>query len=477
MSRLPTPGGDANSWGNVLNDYLGVAHNTDGSLKPVSRTTLEAAVQTSLAKADTSVQTGALVVNVKDYGATGDGTTDDTTALQAAITAAGAVGVVYFPPGTYIVSSPLVLVSGGSYVGGGWSSVIKQKNGANLTRLLQWSSAASNCLLADIMVDGNKANNAGATCYGVYGFALQYSVFRNVRVQNVHGDGYRLDGTSGGFANTSSTVHLTECWAYGNINSGLVATSFTADIHVDGGDYGNNGASAITYQAGSSTVRNATLWGTTSGPGLLVGGPSNQITGCNIEGNNQQGVVVNQFGSYTLISGCKIYDNSHASSATYDNIYINGVGGQLVTGVMVRDCFIYPNILAGGVVQAHAINLGTDHQRCSFIGNTVGFAGSQAAWAPSNTLINGFGQTDHCEANPGFNPVGPLFAYPVPSSATPFTNPWGVPVTVYVNGGTVSAIAINSTPTGATSGPVQLGPGQTITLTYSVAPTWTWFGL
>ena len=33
MARLPTPGGDDGTWGNVLNDFLAVAHNTDGSLK------------------------------------------------------------------------------------------------------------------------------------------------------------------------------------------------------------------------------------------------------------------------------------------------------------------------------------------------------------------------------------------------------------------------------------------------------------
>ncbi|HMH31192.1 MAG TPA: hypothetical protein VK534_01815 [Methylomirabilota bacterium] len=33
MTRLPTPGGDDNQWGDILNDYLAVEHNTDGSLK------------------------------------------------------------------------------------------------------------------------------------------------------------------------------------------------------------------------------------------------------------------------------------------------------------------------------------------------------------------------------------------------------------------------------------------------------------
>jgi|GEM_PF-515752 len=33
MTRLPTPGGDQGSWGNLLNDFLNVEHNADGTLK------------------------------------------------------------------------------------------------------------------------------------------------------------------------------------------------------------------------------------------------------------------------------------------------------------------------------------------------------------------------------------------------------------------------------------------------------------
>lgn len=47
--------------------------------------------------------------NVTTYGATGDGTTDDTVAIQAAIAAAEAAGggVVYFPSGVYVVGGAL----------------------------------------------------------------------------------------------------------------------------------------------------------------------------------------------------------------------------------------------------------------------------------------------------------------------------------------------------------------------------------
>jgi hypothetical protein len=56
--------------------------------------------------------------NVKDFGATGDGSTDDTNAINAAISSGNRCGqgcdsstvtpaLIYFPPGTYMVSRPL----------------------------------------------------------------------------------------------------------------------------------------------------------------------------------------------------------------------------------------------------------------------------------------------------------------------------------------------------------------------------------
>jgi hypothetical protein len=66
--------------------------------------------------------------NVKKYGATGDGITDDTTAIKAAVTAATVAlgGVIYFPSGTYIITDEIALTSSHRVMGDARaSSIIK----------------------------------------------------------------------------------------------------------------------------------------------------------------------------------------------------------------------------------------------------------------------------------------------------------------------------------------------------------------
>lgn len=57
MSRLPVPGSDDDVWGQILNDFLTVTHNSDGTLKDASvgSTTIQAGAVGSVALANGSV--------------------------------------------------------------------------------------------------------------------------------------------------------------------------------------------------------------------------------------------------------------------------------------------------------------------------------------------------------------------------------------------------------------------------------------
>lgn len=99
-----------------------------------------------------------LVFNVKDYGAKGDGSTDDITAITAAVTAAKTAGVlgrgacVFFPAGDYIISNPIILPRTGSTPanvvtvrGAACRSVSIRGNGSVPTgrALIEWDATTS----------------------------------------------------------------------------------------------------------------------------------------------------------------------------------------------------------------------------------------------------------------------------------------------------------------------------------------------
>lgn len=69
------------------------------------------------------------------YGAVGDGVADDTTALQAALTA-GASKTVYLGPGTYRTTAPLVVSGHGTKIEGGHAIIQFEGTGAALTSAL-----------------------------------------------------------------------------------------------------------------------------------------------------------------------------------------------------------------------------------------------------------------------------------------------------------------------------------------------------
>src|SRR6266700_2347365 len=169
MSRLPTVSGDANAWGSILNDFLSVAHNSNGSLKNLS-------------------------INLKDYCKI-DGSTDDSIGFTTAYTLASSLGMgLYMPGGTLVKGNDTLLSNVPIDLGGG---TIKLKNGANTdlfsaqTGSINLSAAfgsgpvgtLSNFSIKNGTLDGNKANQTGGPSYPLRFYGYKF-LLRDLEIIN-----------------------------------------------------------------------------------------------------------------------------------------------------------------------------------------------------------------------------------------------------------------------------------------------------
>jgi hypothetical protein len=117
--------------------------------------------------------------NVKEFGAKGDGVTDDTVAINAALDSVGAgPGVVFFPPGVYIHSSntPLIVHSNTWVIG--YGAELRLSNGGNVYGLSLYEGSNSHVRgLKILMVDTGGAK----TWYGI-----SIANFSNYSVKDCH---------------------------------------------------------------------------------------------------------------------------------------------------------------------------------------------------------------------------------------------------------------------------------------------------
>jgi len=122
--------------------------------------------------------TGA-VYNVLDYGAVGDGTTDDTAAINSAITAA-AGGTVYLPKGTYLVSNLNAFNSAGTQIVGESKFTTKLKAKAATTNSVIRSSVSGTGTSAYCSVKSLSINLNGQNINAVDFSSVNNSVARDL---------------------------------------------------------------------------------------------------------------------------------------------------------------------------------------------------------------------------------------------------------------------------------------------------------
>lgn len=186
------------------------------------------------------------LTNVKAYGALGDGSIDDTTAIQAAIDAASTAprgGMVLIPAGTYVISATLtlknkpVILMGEGGVSSTYSSGDRVRDSATILKTTAnipvihifeddytvIESIGSS--VRDLAILGNRT---GTSQRGVWVDSRNNCSALNVMVSGMGGDGFYLTDSVGGyFSNCVSNHNVSDGY---ELNASAGTAGATASI-------------------------------------------------------------------------------------------------------------------------------------------------------------------------------------------------------------------------------------------------------
>lgn len=326
-------------------------------------------------------------VSVKDFGAVGDGVTDDTSAVQAALDL-GPYCAIYFPTGVYVVTALTVGPDVTMYGDGLTNSQLKLKNGASGAILS--SSNALHLAIQDIGFNGNYTNcPSGTQCVeisgaeaGGNGFWIDRCGFFNAksigfyqtgaysksRISECVAEGNQLDGIV--FNASGSIAENNRCVLNGRF--GILAQGDFAQIMgntcTNNGQTTTGGAGIGVVTGDFPVVSNNTCLSNGTGAyfthGIQFNGVTNGVMEGNFsQGNNGSGLDMYQ-SQYTTCTGNQSLNNlvrgiENDTSSFYSTIDGNVVLGNFEVGISVFNTVgsvVSNNIVVGNGTLGTATN-------------------------------------------------------------------------------------------------------------------------
>jgi len=323
-----------------------------GTYTPAGATAVPTTIQAKLRES----------VSVTDFGALGDGVTDDRQAIVDALTSLPNGGTVMFPPGTYLVSAQINLPYGNVRLQGYDynASVIKIKNNyGNQTQLFRCDSV-SMLTFADLGFDGNLANQGVVSDADNKQIAIAlFGSSSDVTVQRCHFKDWGKDGVYVGTIN-NKRVMVSEC-RFQNIRRIGVTAIAGEQIHVINNQFYEGSAqtnvvfnNGVHYEPNSAadTLRGFVIVGNSfsdmQGGVMLFNNNQAPCSGLIVEGNNfdtitERGAVV----AFALgTAGVTIQGNrfrncgQDATSAADTNgcISANNTSNAIITNNSFENC-------------------------------------------------------------------------------------------------------------------------------------------
>lgn len=319
------------------------------------------------------VRQNTLTYNVQDYGAVGDGTTDDSNAVLNTISAASQGGIVFFPRGKYLITRPIVLPKNcvirgvGTYDEGSGTGT-GMPNGIILNvPQSQWQNGAMmslsrNCMIQDIAIMGPKSGT-GIYAYGACTFDnvdvqlfdtaflltnLWYGYFRNLRLYQNRTGFYCTYCYNVKFVNPRFTFRdWNESSSTGfvlNGNMDIACIGGSIESYDVAFKYGLQAAEHVSL-IGVYAEANAPVKNYTSSYGAILVDMTNTsqasiyVSGCHFYINNTHALIrANgaQRGAITSI-GNKVKGGSGTSSMSALGYYCQSNGSTNVARVMIGD--------------------------------------------------------------------------------------------------------------------------------------------